>query len=111
MLRIGADDVVTPDIESARAIAYQLTSHMPQFTHFRFGNQVAIKWRPPYPYQGTLGELMAGYPADLSILLMAGRDVIYNPPPETPVAHNDELLVAGPEEAIGVLREENRRRD
>ena len=110
LLRIGADEVVTPDIESARAIAHQLTSHVPQATQFRFGNQVAVKWRPPYPYQGTLGELMAGYPDDLSILLMAGRDVIYNPPPEAPVAHNDELLVAGSEESIGVLQEESRPR-
>ena len=111
LLRIGADEVVTPDIESARAIAYQLTSHVPQATHFRFGNQVAIKWRPPYPYQGTLGELMADYPDDLAVLLMVGRDVIYNPPPETPVVHSDELLVAGPESAIDVLRQENRRHD
>jgi trk system potassium uptake protein TrkA len=110
LLRIGADDVVTPDIESARAVAYQLTSHVPQATHLRFGNQIAIKWRPPYPYQGTVGQLMAGYPEDLQILLMAGRDVIYNPVPDTPVQHNDELLVAGSEESIGWLREGNRPR-
>ena len=110
LLRIGADDVVTPDIESARAIAYQLTNHVPQATHLRFGSQIAIKWRPPYPYQGTVGQLMAGYPEDLQILLMAGRDVIYNPVPDTPVQHGDELLVAGSEESIGWLREENRPR-
>ncbi|MBP6015902.1 MAG: TrkA family potassium uptake protein [Candidatus Promineofilum sp.] len=110
LLRIGADDVVTPDIESAHAVAYQLTSHVPQATHLRFGNQVAIKWRPPYPYQGTVGELMAGYPDDISVLLMAGRDIIYNPPPETPVAHNDELLVSGSEESISIMREESRHR-
>ena len=110
LLRIGADDVVTPDIESARAIAYQLTNHVPQATRLRFGSQIAIKWRPPYPYQGTVGQLMAGYPEDLQILLMAGRDVIYNPVPDTPVQHSDELLVAGSEESIGWLREGNRPR-
>lgn len=107
LLRIGADEVVTPDIESARAIAYQLTQHSPQATYLRFGNQVAIKWRPPYPFQGALGELMAGYPDDLQVLLMAGRDIIYNPGPEIPVMHSDELLVAGFEESVDMLREEN----
>lgn len=107
LLRIGADEVVTPDIESARAIAYQLTQHSPQATNLRFGSQVAIKWRPPYPFQGVLGELMAEYPDDLQVLLLAGREIIYNPGPEIPVTHSDELLVAGFEESVDLLLEEN----
>lgn len=111
LLRVGADEVVTPDIESARAIAYQLTQHTTQSSTLRFGSQVAIKWRPPYPYQGALGELMAGYPDDLQVLLMAGREIVYNPGPEVVVLHSDELLIAGFEESIDLLREENRPRD
>lgn len=103
LLRIGADEVVTPDIESARAVAYQLSSHTPQPNQIRFGNQVAVKWRPPYPYQGSLGELMAQYPDDLQVLLMAGREVIYNPGPDTLISHSDELLIAGFERSVGML--------
>lgn len=110
LLRIGADEVVTPDIESARAIAYQLTQDSPQAAYLRFGSQVAIKWRPPYPFEGALGELMARYPDDLQVLLLAGRDIIYNPGPEIPVTHSDELLVAGFEKSVDLLREENRLR-
>lgn len=111
LLRIGADEVVTPDIESARAIAYQLTQHTNQSALLRFGSQVAMKWRPPYPFEGALGELMANYPEDLQVLLMAGREIVYNPGPEVVVIHSDELLVAGYEKSIDILREENRQRE
>lgn len=111
LLRIGADEVVTPDIESARAIAYQLTSHTPQELRLRFGNQIAMKWRPPYPYEGTLGELMARFPDDLQVLLLAGREIIYNPGPDTPTMHSDELLIAGSEELIEIIREASRHRE
>lgn len=110
LLRIGADEVITPDIESARVIAYQLTSHVPRVTYLRFGNQVAIKWRPPYPFEGTLGELMVGFPDDLIVLLMAGREIIYNPGPEVLISHSDELLIAGFEESIDLIREESQPR-
>lgn len=111
LLRIGADEVVTPDIESARAIAYQLTSPRPNALRLRFGNQIAMKWRPPYPFEGTVGELMARFPDDVQILLLAGRDIIYNPGPEAPVMHSDELLIAGSEESIAVIREESQTRE
>jgi hypothetical protein len=37
------------------------------------------------------------------VLLFVGRDAIYNPDLETPVSRSDELLVAGPEQAIAAL--------
>lgn len=111
LLRIGADEVVSPDIESARAIAHQLASQTPQTAHLRFANQLVIKWRPPYPFEGSLGELMTQYPDDLQVLLMAGREVIYNPGPEVTVTHSDELLISGNEESIAVLQVEARGRD
>lgn len=104
LLRVGADEVVTPDIESARAIAYQLTGHAGQIPYMRFGNQVAIKWRPPYPFDGVLGELMASYPEDLQVLIVAGQEVIFNPGPDARLTHSDELLVAGYEKSIDILR-------
>jgi trk system potassium uptake protein TrkA len=111
LLRIGADEVVTPDIESARAIAYQLTSPALQAVRLRFGNQIVMKWRPPYPFEGRLGELTARFPDDVQVLLLAGRDIVYNPDPETPTMHSDELLIAGSEESIETVREEGRPRE
>lgn len=110
LLRVGADEVVTPDIESARAIAYQLTGHTGQIPYMRFANQVAIKWRPPYPFEGVLGELMADYPDDLQVLILAGKEVTYNPEPDTRLTHSDELLVAGYEKSIDILRQDSQQR-
>lgn len=111
LLRIGADEVVTPDIESARAIAYQLTGHTKQIPYMRFGSQVAIKWRPPYPFEGVLGELMADYPDDLQVLMLAGKEVVYNPGPDAHVSHSDVLLVAGFEKSIDILGQDDHARE
>lgn len=100
LLRVGADEIVTPAIESARAIAYALTGRASQTDHLRFGNQVAVKWRPSRAFSGSLGELMAGFSPDLQVLMLSGQNVIYNPGPEEPVTRGEELLVAGPEAAI-----------
>jgi len=109
LLRVGADEVITPAIESARAIAASLTGQAAVADQLRFANQVAIKWRPPRAFSGTLGELMAPFAADLQVLLLSGRSVIYNPGPEEPVTRGEELLVAGPEEAILELRQRSSR--
>ncbi len=100
LIRVGADAVVTPAIESARSIAYSLTGEAVQAGHLRFANQLAVQWRPPRSYSGSLGELMAHYSSNVQVLLLAGRNVIYNPAPEEPVSASDELLVAGPEADI-----------
>lgn len=100
LLRVGADAVVTPAIESARAIANSLTGQAVKSEHLRIANQLAVQWRPPNGYNGALGELMARFSSDLQVLLLAGRSIIYNPGPEEPVSTSDELLVAGPEAAV-----------
>lgn len=105
LLRVGADEIVTPAIESARAIATVLTGHRTPAATLRFGDQLAIKWRPPRAFEGPLGELMAGYPPDVQVLLLAGRTIVYYPGPEEPVSRGSELLVAGPEAAILSLQE------
>jgi len=43
---------------------------------------------------------MARYSPDLQVLLLAGRNVVYNPAPEELVSASDELLVAGAEADI-----------
>jgi len=103
LLRIGADEVVTPAIESARAVAYHLTGRTARSSQLRFANYLAIKWRPPRSFSGDLGELMALYNADLQVILIAGRELVLHPGPETPVTPGDELLVVGPEEAMAAL--------
>ena len=100
LLRVGADQVVTPAIESARSIAHSLTGQGIQSVHLRFANQLAVPWRPPRGFIGPLGELMARYSPELQVLLLAGRNVVYNPLPEEAVSPSDELLVAGPEAVV-----------
>ncbi len=107
-LRIGADEVVTPAIESARAIAYHLTGRTARSSHLRFANQLAIKWRPPRTFAGALGELMAPHSTELQVILLAGRELIFHPGPEVIVSTEDEMLVVGPEEAIADLIEGSR---
>ncbi|WP_374688012.1 TrkA family potassium uptake protein [Promineifilum sp.] len=103
LLRVGADEVMTPAIESARAVAYQLTNQNVRADRLRLANQLVVKWQPRAGYVGTIGELMAPHGEALQVLLLVGRDAIYNPGPETPVSHSDELLLAGPEQAIAAL--------
>lgn len=103
LLRVGADEVITPAIESARAIAYQLTGRTPNSAQLHFGNILATQWRPPRSFSGTLGELMASYGADVQVLMMRGREIIINPGPEVVVTLGDELLVVGHEESIAAL--------
>jgi trk system potassium uptake protein TrkA len=102
LLRVGADEVVTPDIESARAVADMLTGQTRQTADWRFANHLVTRWLPRH-FSGPLGQLMVGYPPELQVLLLAGRDLIYNPGPEVTVVPGDQLLVAGPEAAIQAL--------
>lgn len=104
LLRVGADEIVTPAIESARAIANSLTDHKAQTSALRLSDQLAIKWRPPRAFEGPLGELMGDHP-EVQVLLLAGRSIVYYPGPEEPVSRGSELLVAGPEAAILSLQE------
>ncbi|CUS02477.1 putative Ktr system potassium uptake protein C [Candidatus Promineifilum breve] len=107
LLRIGADEVVAPTIESARAIAYHLTGRAGQSAHLRFGNYLAVKWRPPRSFSGTIGELQASH-ADVEIVLLSGRELIINPGPAYAVTSGDELLVVGHEESIAALQASGR---
>lgn len=104
LLRVGADEVVAPDIESARAVADLLTGHKVREAGWRFANHMVVRWSPR-SFSGTLGELMADTSPELQVLLLLGRDLIYHPGPETPVVPGDELLVAGPLDAVGDLPE------
>jgi trk system potassium uptake protein TrkA len=104
LLRIGADEVVAPDIESARAVADLLTGHKVRAAGWRFANHLVTRWSPRQ-YSGTLGELMAEYSPELLVLLLLGRDLIYHPGPETLLSPGDELLIAGPLDAVGELPE------
>lgn len=108
LLRVGADEVVTPAIESARAIAYYLTGRTGRSSQLRFANYLAVKWRPPRSFSGALGELMAPHSADLQVILIAGRELTLHPGPEAIVSSGDELLVVGPEEAIAALLGDSR---
>ena len=95
LLRIGADEVVAPDIESARAVADLVTGGSVREAGWRFADHLITRWIPRH-FSGTLGELMADYSPELQVLLLRGRDLIYNPGPETAVLPGDELLLAGP---------------
>jgi len=53
LMRVGADEVVTPAIESARSIAYSLTGAAVQSGHLRFAHHLAVQWRPPRGYSGA----------------------------------------------------------
>ncbi len=102
LLRVGADEVVTPDIESARVVADLLTGQARQDTGWRFADHLVARWSPRH-FSGPLGQLMTGYSPELLVLLLAGRHLIYNPGPEAVVMPGDQLLVAGPEAAIHAL--------
>ena len=106
LLRVGADEVVTPDIESARTVAGMLTGQTRQTADWRFADHLVTRWSPRH-FSGPLGHLMADYPPELQVLILAGRDLIYNPGPEAPVVPGDQLLVAGPEAAIQALMRSN----
>ena len=106
LLRVGADEVLTPAIESARTIAYHLTGRAARTQRLRFTNYLAIKWRPPGDLQGELGLLMARYSEDLEVILIAGREITLHPGPETVVQPGDEILVLGPEDAVAGLSDE-----
>jgi trk system potassium uptake protein TrkA len=106
LLRIGADEVVAPAIESARSIAYQLSGRTSRATHLRFANHLAIKCRPPRSYSGALGELLAPYSKDLQVVLISGEELVYYPGSEVNVTASDELLIVGPEGAVSNLVED-----
>jgi trk system potassium uptake protein TrkA len=110
LLRIGADEVVAPAIESARAVAYQLAGRTSQAAHLRFANHLAIKYRPSRSFAGSIGELLAPYSADLQAVLVAGDELVLYPGPDVRISSSDELLIVGPERAIAAL-EENIPRD
>ena len=46
---------------------------------------------------------MATHSPELLVLLLASRDLIYNPGPDAPVLPGDLLLVAGPPASIHAL--------
>ena len=46
LLRVGADEVVTPDIESARVVADLLTGQARQDTGWRFADHLVARWSP-----------------------------------------------------------------
>lgn len=110
LLRVGADEVVAPDIESARVVADQLTGRTAREAGWRFADHLVVRWLPRQ-FSGTLGELMANYSPELQVLLLLGRNLIYHPGPETAVLSGDELLVAGPLDAVGELPVTGTRRD
>lgn len=102
LLRVGADEVVTPDIESARAVADMLTGRTKPAAEWRFADHLVTRWLSRH-FSGPLGELMAGYSPELQVLLLAGYDLIYNPGPDALVSPGDQLLVAGPPAAVHAL--------
>lgn len=102
LLRVGADEVVTPDIESARAVADMLTGRTNPAAEWRFADHLVTRWSARH-FNGPLGDLLAGHSPELLVLLLAGRDLIYNPGPEAIVSPGDELLVAGPPAAVRAL--------
>ncbi len=102
LMRVGADEVIMPDVESAQAVARQLTGQEKGESGWRFGSHAVVRWSPRH-FSGPLGELMADYPAELQVLLLAGRDLIYHPDPSAVVSPGDLLLVAGPGSAVGQL--------
>jgi trk system potassium uptake protein TrkA len=108
LLRVGADEIVTPAIESARAIAYNLVGRAAHSAQMRFGNYLAAKWQAPHAFSGTLGELMANHAISVQVLLISGRELIINPGPEVTVAPGDELLLVGHEQAIAALPADER---
>ena len=103
--RVGADEIVTPDIELARAIADGLTGQVSRATELHFGHHLAVQWPVPLDFGGTLGDLMARYAPELTVLMLLGRNLIYNPAPDTPVGPGDQLLIAGPAAAVRALQE------
>jgi trk system potassium uptake protein TrkA len=101
LLRVGADEVITPDIESARSVADALTGQT-SVAGLRVGGLLAMVWRPR-AVGHTLGELMAGQPEEMQVLVLAGRELVFYPAPATPITPGDELLVVGPEAALRAL--------
>jgi len=106
--RIGADQIVTPDIELARTIADGLTGRTSRAVEFHFGNHLVVQWPVPRDFSGPLRDLMARYSPELQVLMALGRDLIYHPAADTPVAPGDQLLVAGPALPVRALQEERR---
>jgi trk system potassium uptake protein TrkA len=102
LLRIGADEVVTPDVESARAVADLVTGQAAREQGWRLGNHLVIRWSPRH-FSGPLGELLADQAHKLQVMMLSGRDLIYYPSLEAPISPGDELLIAGPPDAVRAL--------
>jgi trk system potassium uptake protein TrkA len=99
LLSVGADEVITPDIESARAVVDMLTGQS-SVGGLRVGHLLAMTWQPPRTFRGTLGDLLAGQPAEVRVLLLVGNDILLNPGPDTALAPGDQLLVVGAEATL-----------
>ncbi len=103
--RVGADEIVTPDLEVARAVADALTGQKSRATELHFGEHMATLWSVPHDFAGALGDLMARYAPELQVLLLLSHELTYNPVPDSLVAPGDQLLVAGPAAAVRALQE------
>ena len=106
--RVGADEIVTPDIELARAIADGLTGQESRATELRFGNHLVVQWPVPRDFRGSLDALMAHYDPELQVLIVWGQHLTYHPAPGASVASGDQLLVGGPPASVRALQAEGR---
>lgn len=59
LLRVGADEVVTPDIESARAVADMLTGRTNPAAEWRFADHLVTRWSARH----RTGRLATFWPA------------------------------------------------
>jgi len=104
LLRLGISQVVTPDLESARAVANQLAG-IEQFRMYAELRGVRIaSWT--YPASATpvpLGELQAATLPNLMVLLAAGDDIIPNPPADTVIEPGTTLVLFGRNEVFPML--------
>lgn len=100
LLRVGADEIVTPDVESARAVADMLAGHTVTASNLHLGDTIVVNWTPPRGFNGPLAQLLATASPELRVLMVAGRTTVYHPQPDLTVSAGDRLLVAGPEAAV-----------
>ena len=100
--RIGADRVVSPEIEAGIDLAHTISiRHVSDYIALTAHTGAAKLTAPAHCVGRALGELLAPHAGQLDVLLIQrGDTLLTHPGPQEQVQDGDELLVVGADPAI-----------
>lgn len=104
LARIGADRIVYPERAAGVQVAHALTVHnIDDYISLSPQTGVAKVAAPPGSAGETLGKLCARLGTLTPLVIKRGDTLILSPPWEERVQPGDELVVVGPDAAIGAF--------